>query len=266
MYDDRPTEVQVLIISRGSAFAITMVYGLTQLVAALGGAAELSGHTRRVAALLRGLQQVEHTTAEWRRREAGARRRPSGDARTGGGKGGGDGGGDSGSGGGAALLECRRLVVSLPPLHAAVSSGTFQQPERAALLRGIALRVGPGRSLLLRGAAGAGKSALLRVVCGLWPMGEGQWPVATGAPREIGSPWPPHRRTAGRGDIERRNNEDQSPSSELSLACVPPLWDGDARRAGAPTYLMLPQAAPLRPGVSSSQLEQLVTLRPLTPP
>ena len=112
MYDDRPTEVRVLIISRGSAFAITMVYGLTQLVAALGGAAELSGHTRRVAALLRGLQQVEHTTAEWRRHEAGARRRPSDDARPGGGRGG-------GGSGGAALLECRRLVVTPPPPSAA---------------------------------------------------------------------------------------------------------------------------------------------------
>ena len=56
----------MLIISRGSAFAITMVYGLTQLVAALGSAAELSGHTRRVAALLRGLEQAKRTTAEWR--------------------------------------------------------------------------------------------------------------------------------------------------------------------------------------------------------
>ena len=56
----------MLIISRGSAFAITMVYGLTQLVAALGSAAELSGHTRRVAALLRGLEQVKRPTAEWR--------------------------------------------------------------------------------------------------------------------------------------------------------------------------------------------------------
>ena len=153
--------------------------------------------------------------------------------------------------------------MSLPPLHDAVSSGTFQQPERAALLRGVALRVGPGRSLLLRGAAGAGKSALLRVLCGLWPMGEGLWPVA-GAPREIGSPWPPHRRTLGRGDIERRNSEEQSPSAELSLACVPPLWDADARRAGAPSYLVLPQAAPLRPGVSSRQLEQRHSTRPYT--
>ena len=79
-------------------------------------------------------------------------------------------------------------------------------------------------------------------------MGEGLWP-AGGAPREIGSPWPPHRRTL-RGDIERRVSEERSPSAELSLACVPPLWDGDARRTGAPTYLILPQAAPLRPGVS----------------
>ena len=134
--------------------------------------------------------------------------------------------------------------MSLPPQHAAVSSGTFQQPERAALLRGVALRVGPGRSLLLRGAAGAGKSALLRVLCGLWPMGEGLWPVA-GAPREIGSPWPPHRRTLGRGDIERRNSEEQSPSAELSLACVPPLWVADARRAGAPLLTASPRAQPL---------------------
>lgn len=45
---------------------------------------------------------------------------------------------------------------------------------------------------------------------------------------------------------------------ELSqLMCIPPLWDSQERIAGAPVFLVLPQAAPLRPGLHTSLLEQL---------
>lgn len=224
-----------LIISRGSTFAMTMVYGLTQLVAAAGTAAELSGHSKRVAALLRGLDEVEDKTREWRRREGvdgedeqdaeGAvvvgrvevearhssscrrsrvRRRqalvlhsppdaasaivalsaslhtpapppapaPPSDP--------------------PALLHLHRVSVSVPSLAitpafrpatarqvmgrigdtASVTGQPHSQPQPLVLLRGVCLRVEAGRAVLVRGAAGIGKSALLRTICGLWPLDE----------------------------------------------------------------------------------------------
>lgn len=39
--------------------------------------------------------------------------------------------------------------------------------------------------------------------------------------------------------------------------CIPPYWDSPERLAGSPTYLMIPQFAPLRPGLRTSLLEQL---------
>ena len=44
--------------------------------------------------------------------------------------------------------------------------------DAASLLPVLALDVRPGAAILVRGAAGVGKTALLRTICGLWPMGE----------------------------------------------------------------------------------------------
>ena len=104
VYDDRGAGELSSIVSRGSTFAITMVYGLTQLVAAVGTAAELSGHTRRVAALLRGLEYVDATTGGWRRREEEAwRPRPPSD-------------GEKGAVKGAGLARRRRSKDGIEPL------------------------------------------------------------------------------------------------------------------------------------------------------
>ena len=102
-------------VSRGSTFAITMVYGLTELVGALGTAAELSGHTRRVAALLRGLQYAEQRMGQGRRVEAAARRRPA------------EGEGE----GEAPLLEARRLRAHI--LRAYSATLAAGKPARSTL-------------------------------------------------------------------------------------------------------------------------------------
>ena len=257
MYDDRSASDLSSIVSRGSTFAITMVFGLTQLVAAVGTAAELSGHTRRVAALLRGLEHVEATTSSWRRREeeewrpgqehAHAHAQGAEDARAEGdaegkGESKGEGSGVRGrrrlskEGGGEPLLEGRRLCVSVPPMQskpygvggssALRMSSSSAMLSRVELLSAVELCVRAGGSVLVRGAAGVGKTALLRTICGLWPLGE--------------------------------RSEAAPPGQGAELVCVPPLWNRSARHAGSPTYLVLPQSAPLRPGMDTSLYEQLV--------
>ena len=159
LFDDRPAGELSSIISRGSTFAITMVYGLTQLVSSISTAAELSGHTRRVAALLRGLDHAALTTSEWRQSEEGgqesqlligrrghhgvraeaaaktsklsAERGPSSDR-------------------GEALLTSQALCVCVPQLEArfAAGSGRLGQPPKARasvlLLSGVELHVHAG--------------------------------------------------------------------------------------------------------------------------
>ena len=105
---------------------------------------------------------------------------------------------------------------------------------RRLLLSDVELNVQPGGALLLRGAAGAGKTALLRTICGVWPMGAGE--DAAGV---------------GQGGL--------TPTAEIAeIGCIPPVWDVHARRAGSPLFVVVPQSAPLRPGLRTSLFEQLV--------
>lgn len=233
MYEDREAGELGLIISRGSTFAITMVYGLTQLVSAVGTAAELSGHTRRVAALLRGLEHVDATTRSWRRREE-EDWRPSEQKATGGAKGV-RGRRRQSKEGVEPLLEGRQLCICVPPGQSAprhggegvtlVRRGRESPPYCSELLSSVNLCVREGGSLLVRGAAGIGKTALLRTICGLWPMGE---------------------------------PDQQSGNEAAELTCVPPLWNLSARSACSLTYLVLPQSAPLRPGMRTTLVDQLI--------
>lgn len=209
VYHELSPDETASIVSRGSTFALTMVYGLTQLVGAAGAIAELSGHTRRVAALFRGLSHVETATSTWQSQELA------------------DEGGDGGkrrrwrTAEGTALLTCRHLSVSL---HPAVHAMCDASAAPASLLSGVKLEVHAKSAVLVRGNAGVGKTALLRTICGVWPMGRA----------------------------------DSLKELELSqLMCIPPLWDSQERIAGAPVFLVLPQAAPLRPGLHTSLLEQL---------
>ena len=227
------------------------MYGLTQLVVAVGTAAELSGHTRRVAALLRGLEHVDATTSSWRRREeeewqpkelkTAPREAQSVQSVATGGRG----RRRTSKENDEPLLEGRRLCVSVPP---STSPGTSSRAlgargTDAELLSRVELCVRAGGSVLIQGAAGIGKTALLRTICGLWPMGERQ------ASKPMSSE---SLATSEAAEITT------STSEIAEITCVPPLWNTTARAVGSPTYLVLPQSAPLRPGMETSLLEQLV--------
>jgi ABC-type cobalamin/Fe3+-siderophores transport system ATPase subunit len=127
--------------------------------------------------------------------------------------------------------------------------------EEGELLRSVELCVRSGGSVLVRGAAGAGKTALLRTICGLWPMGERRVPLGTGSVAlGTGSDG------LGTESVPLGTGSDgfaQTEESSAELICVPPLWNAAARLAGSPTYLVLPQAAPLRHGMRTSLLEQV---------
>ncbi|KAJ1731419.1 hypothetical protein LPJ61_002547 [Coemansia biformis] len=67
-------------------------------------------------------------------------------------------------------------------------------PGGAQLVSGLDLEVGPGDSLLITGRTGAGKTAILRTLCGLWPAagGEVRLPHADGAPDVFFLPQTPY--------------------------------------------------------------------------
>ena len=59
MYDGLSPHDVVQIVSRGAGFAISLVYGFTQIVDCATQAMQLSGYTRRVAALARALDAAD---------------------------------------------------------------------------------------------------------------------------------------------------------------------------------------------------------------
>lgn len=59
-------------------------------------------------------------------------------------------------------------------LAIAVKGLDLTLPNGSLLLKAPALQVGPGESVLVRGASGSGKSTLLRALAGIWPFGRGQ--------------------------------------------------------------------------------------------
>jgi putative ATP-binding cassette transporter len=67
---------------------------------------------------------------------------------------------------GGAGVEVERLDLNLP--------------DGRSLRSDIALAASPGKSLLITGVSGVGKSTLLRAIAGLWPFGRGRIRVADG--------------------------------------------------------------------------------------
>ncbi|KAL1512155.1 hypothetical protein AB1Y20_005423 [Prymnesium parvum] len=136
-YSDRsPRQIAEL----GSTFAILLVYGCTQLVDTATQASQLAGYTHRIASLYDAMLDARRlrAAAAAAERLEGFRGGPPED------------GGD--------VLTCAGVEV-----HVAASM------PRRLLLRGVSFRLARGGSLLLTGAAGSGKSSLLRVLHGLWP-------------------------------------------------------------------------------------------------
>ena len=68
----------------------------------------------------------------------------------------------------------REIIIRNQGAGVVVDNLDLDLPNGAGLLRGISFRVGAGRSLLITGPAGAGKTVLLRAISGIWPFGRGQ--------------------------------------------------------------------------------------------
>eukprot|EP00928_Gymnodinium_smaydae_P062567 TRINITY_DN46401_c0_g1_i1.p1 TRINITY_DN46401_c0_g1~~TRINITY_DN46401_c0_g1_i1.p1 ORF type:complete len:737 (-),score=155.69 TRINITY_DN46401_c0_g1_i1:87-2297(-) len=181
LYDGYSSKQIVVLVSQGSGFAISLVFGFTQMIDCGGQASALAGQTRRLAALWRAVEKAEDYAAGGRfastapppsaavigsQEEACGRpladdcERPAGD--------------------GAvvqvpspsppapppsapqpaSIVECRDLTVAVPG-------------SNCVLLRGVNLTLQKQCSVLITGPSGCGKSSLLRVLRGLWPAAQG---------------------------------------------------------------------------------------------
>jgi vitamin B12/bleomycin/antimicrobial peptide transport system ATP-binding/permease protein len=64
-------------------------------------------------------------------------------------------------------------------------------PTGQPLLRGLSFTVRPGRSLLIAGPVGSGKTTVLRAIAGIWPYGNGRIEIPAGT-REVIMPEKPY--------------------------------------------------------------------------
>lgn len=134
---------------QGSTFAISLVYGCTTMVDVASQASQLAGYTHRITTLLHCIADIEHRQAAVAvaEHQGGLRSTlpslPSTD--------------DCNN----LLLECRNLEVAVPS-------------TQRVLLQQVSFAVFKGSSLLLTGHNGCGKSSLLRVLHGMWPVSRGR--------------------------------------------------------------------------------------------
>lgn len=116
-----------------------------------------------------------------------------------------------------------KRTVSLEGLTVATPGG-----ERV-LLRDVSFRLPPGKSLLIMGESGSGKSSLLRTIAGLWNSGEGK----IGRPPYRNMMFLPQRPYMVPGSLRtqldypeaRRDNEPEALQKVLEIVNLPELAD-----------------------------------------
>ncbi|HEY4067215.1 MAG TPA: ABC transporter ATP-binding protein/permease, partial [Burkholderiaceae bacterium] len=74
-----------------------------------------------------------------------------------------------------------RIAIDARPDALAIEALQVRRPNGALLVQDLNLALGPGRSLLVQGASGVGKTTLLRALAGLWPYVEGKVQRPVGA-------------------------------------------------------------------------------------
>jgi putative ATP-binding cassette transporter len=81
----------------------------------------------------------------------------------------------------AASRALPRIAIEARSDALAIEGLQVRRPDGAVLVQDLNLSLGPGRSLLVQGASGVGKTTLLRALAGLWPHVEGKVQRPVGA-------------------------------------------------------------------------------------
>src|SRR5262252_5464406 len=101
----------------------------------------------------------------------------------------------------------------------ATSDLTLGLPTGQVLLRDAKVELSPGRSTLITGASGTGKSTLFRALAGIWPFGKGHVHVPAGA-RVLFLPQKPYIPIGTLRDAVKYPDEHSRASDEVIVAAL----------------------------------------------